>query len=60
MLTDLTAFDLNPFGDRPNTDPAANPRQTVDVSLAAMTRLRTPFGVDGDTDQQGGHPAYQG
>ncbi|WP_329100387.1 hypothetical protein OG792_18145 [Micromonospora sp. NBC_01699] len=44
MLTDVTVHDPNPFGDLPK-DPAAEQRPEVDVSLAAMTRLRTPFEV---------------
>ncbi|MGW4462514.1 hypothetical protein [Micromonospora sp. NPDC004704] len=48
MLTDVTTHDPNPFGDLPKGDPSVDQRPTVDVSLAAMTRLRTPFEVDGD------------
>ncbi|MEV4626741.1 hypothetical protein AB0J90_10700 [Micromonospora sp. NPDC049523] len=46
MLTDVTTHDPSPFGDLPEGDPTVDQRPTVDVSLAAMTRLRTPFEVD--------------
>lgn len=57
MLTDPTAFESNPFADPLKTDPYVDQRETVDVSLAAMSRLRTPFGVDADADRQTGNSA---
>jgi hypothetical protein len=59
MLTDVTVHETNPFGDQPKGDPAAEERPVVDVSLAAMSRLRTPFGADGDTYRTGADPADQ-
>lgn len=50
-MTDLATFDPSPFDDSLKTDPSAEERPDVDVSPAAMTRLRTPFGVDGDAER---------
>jgi len=50
-LTDLATFDQSPFDDSSKIDPSAEERPDVDVSPAAMIRLRTPFGVDGDAER---------
>ena len=53
MLTDVTTHDSSPFGDLPEGDPSVDQRPAVDVSVAAMSRLRTPFGVETDAVPQG-------
>jgi hypothetical protein len=51
ILTDLATFDPSPFDDSSKTDPSSGDRPDVDVSPAAMTRLRTPFGVESDAER---------
>jgi hypothetical protein len=53
MLTDVTVHDPSPFGDLPEGDPSTDQRPAVDVSLAAMTRLRTPFEVAAEPNPPG-------
>jgi hypothetical protein len=54
MLTEVTAHDSNPFGDAPKDDASFDQRPAVDVSQAAMSRLRTPFSLKGDADWKAG------
>jgi hypothetical protein len=47
LLTDVTAHDSSPFREVPGAEAPFDHTPAVDVSSAAMTRLRTPFGVEG-------------
>jgi hypothetical protein len=59
-LADLAAFETNPFSTPPETDKSLEHRPVADVSVDAMSRLRTPFGVDGDSDDRdAGEPVRQ-
>lgn len=60
MLTDVTTHDTSPFGQLPEGDPSVDQRPAVDVSVAAMIRLRTPFGVETDADQKGEDHSQRG
>jgi len=58
MLIVVTAHDSGPFEDPREANPLDDQRPAVDVSQAAMSRLRTPFGVeDDDADRETGHHA---
>jgi hypothetical protein len=59
MLTDVTAHDSSPFGDQPEVDPSVDQPPAIDVSRAAMSRLRTPFGVESDAERKPGDRAEQ-
>ncbi|GAA2216905.1 hypothetical protein GCM10010429_46750 [Micromonospora olivasterospora] len=52
ILTDVTAHDPNLFREAPGADAAFDHTPAVDVSSAAMTRLRTPFRVERDADRK--------
>jgi hypothetical protein len=57
VLTDVTTHGASPFGEPPKADPSSDQPPAVDVSSAAMSRLRTPFSLDGDADRKSGERA---
>lgn len=49
-MADVTPPALNPFGPEGDVDTDRDRGQAVDVSAAAMSRMRTPF-ASGDVDR---------
>jgi hypothetical protein len=56
LLSDVTAHESSPFRAAPLAGESSDRKPAVDVSSAAMGRLRTPFGVEGDTDAKATAP----
>lgn len=52
LLSDETVHDSNLFREAPGANATSDHIPAVDVSAAAMTRLRTPFRVEGDADRK--------
>jgi hypothetical protein len=59
MLTNVTAHESSPFGDPPKGDPSSEHRPAVDVSTAAMSRLRSPFDAEDDASREAGDDAQR-
>lgn len=58
-MTHLAAHETNPFSAPWQDDPSADQRPAADVSVEAMTRLRSPFDTE-DPDREAGHRQPQG